>query len=545
MAAEAAPEAEMALAIELGRELALSGESVAFRVRLTHTANAPVELVSLAPNNRALEIVLQAEGGGTRRANGMARLERDGVWCEDSGERDFETVGPGDAMTAEGDLLEWFGEVPEGRYKVHAAYRAGLVTADSPTAELRVLRRRVVGASWPRWGAQSPKAPLAGIWAHRESPAEPFVAVYHQQSPRVPRNAWHGVRVIEGPARLAVNAACVPLEDMDSAHAWWAGKDGQLHVMPIDMTKLEQAEPVPVQTPWPGTVLDSPMSMPDGTLLVPFTDMGRRRFALLRVQPDGSAEALELKLGREAPMGTCLCFWEYSFRFHFAWVCPNRRQVEYAMVPLDDLVGGFVTRTARISNDPIVHLAGYMDAELPPDVEQKIWNPAPEEADEDVEIPPDRFMLWCVAGREGKLVCTPVEAATAAAESPTAFSTADLSGATVIDSAVTSEHGLSLLLADGGDVLHYASAALKRVASVESLTGKAITRGQSPGLTAACRHAFAPWVHLRYVSEAGGIEFERLEPADKQDPVEKLTGRPTRAAKPAEEEDNALDDSDA
>lgn len=503
---------------ELSRSDSIFGESVPFVATVSHTFKTPLSVNALDPANRALTVFMRRIDGDERSADQMTPLVRDNIQVEIPRVPEGLSLEPGKKLELKDDLLRWFGHIPAGTYKVWAEYRGIMRHAASEPVDLRVSQAAILAANTPRWGLQASDAPYAATWAHRHEKG--IMLFYQLMSPHVPRNPVRSIRTVIVNEQVSAHAACLPGADCPVGHLYWFTAKERFFFVPIDVKNARPGPPVEVRKlPFKGWPAAPALSCRDGSFLVPFTDYKKTRFALLHVDPSGEVQPCELDLGRNAPMGPFVCLFEHDARLHIVWTKAKGRQIDYAMLPLDDLESGFATRTVQISNDPILWFDAYLDRSLTILELQRLYlgeegapgNPP------DEEPPPTKVMAWCVSSRPGRMVCTPVSMTDSAVQQPVSFSLPRGSNMSVLGSVTTSERGLALLLADGQDRTFYASTMRRTCQPLEEIVGIPIASAQFPSLM---RGSSYPWVHLRFVMGARMINYIRLEPEDEPDPVE-------------------------
>ncbi|HHO76975.1 MAG TPA: hypothetical protein ENN05_11210 [Deltaproteobacteria bacterium] len=511
----------LVLNLSLDRGEGIYGESIFFSLKLTHTFKTPVSVTSLEPANRAVTITLKKLDGEERKADQMSSMERDGFYIDTPRDLEGTSLAPGDTLELRGDLLKWFGHIPAGTYKVLAEYKGIFRIASCEAAELKIMPASILAANTPRWGSQLKDSPLSAAWAHSKGQA--IVLFYQQQSPYLPRNPWLCIRTVSVNEQVSAHASCIPSPECLVGHLYWFSvKD--FFFVPIDLKKGRPGPPIEVKKlPFGGWPIGTALSLKDGSFVVMFADYKRLRCAAIHVQPTGVAKSYELDLGRNTPIGPNTCFFEQDQRLHVIWTKPKGRQIDYAMLPLDDMDAGFATRTIHISNDPVLWFDAYMEREIPVMTLKSLYlgeKGLPGTIGEPDELPAQKTMVWCVSARQGKIVCTPISTSDSSTRQSVSFSISKAPNINIISSAVSSKNALMLLLCDESGELYYASTTLRTVKSIKDIIGLPITQNNCPSLMAGTDF---PWVHLRFVMNAKMINYIRLEPENEPDPVESET----------------------
>ena len=257
-------------------------------------------------------------------------------------------------------------------------------------------------------------------------------------------------------------------------------------------------------------------------MLMPFADERNEKFTILHIAADGKTDSYDLELGGNFPIGPYVCFWEHEQRLHFAWTKPRGRQIDYAMLPLDDLAAGFASRTIYIADDPLIWMDAYLDKSLSATDARSLYL-AEEDAvvdPESLEPLPPKLTLWCVGKMPGRLACMAVSVHGTVERRPVFLNTDGISDPRIISSAVTAENELVFLAVDGGGKLYYAGTAEKTMRPIEHITGLQIRENDFPALMKGGQGALEPWVYLRFVTAQKEIDYIKLEPADEADPME-------------------------
>ena len=498
----------------------LYAESIHFSATLVNVLSQPIGVTTFEPDNRCLVITLKRSDGSESRADQLSSAQRDGLNIYNPPRDPYGTMlEPGQSLSLSGDLLTWFGYIAPGAYTVTADYHGIMRVVSTPSMELNIYPAAIQSATTPRWGHQAGETPFTAAWVHKHGDsAMLFLA---QQSPYLPRNPRRGIRTALAPLDVSVRAACLADQRHPVGHLYWFDKKQRLAMAPVDLTNGAALPPVAVKKVPRGEPLESALSLPDGSMLLPYADP--KTFSLLHLAPDGKSEAHELDLGQNAPVGPYACFWEQDLRLHFAWTKTRGRQIDYAMLPLDDPASGFARRTVYISNDPVIWMDAYLSRTLPATQAGSLYLGDDDTEPEPVDPPLPEVMLWCVCEQAGRYLCVPVNASTGGAMAPVVLQSGGLTGLRVISSVVTSEYGLALLMADAGGKLYYGSTMRKSIQPLEALIHMQIHSGDFPALMKGGDRALEPWVHLRFVFGGQSFQYLRLEPEHEPDPFEKET----------------------
>ncbi|MCH7807601.1 MAG: hypothetical protein IIB60_00110 [Planctomycetes bacterium] len=207
------------ITLTLAQTDCVRGESVFFEVVIKNVSKNRIDgLPTLAAPQKS--VVLEIAGrNGTRRAHQLSAMERDGIHRHaDRGAPPTTSLDPGQAMSLRDDLLSWFGELEPGTFQVTARHGKGTISDAVP---LEVLPANPVLVTTPRYAAQGPAARLSAAWVHKAD--DKFVLFYQHQSPVVPRNPIHGIRVVElEEAPTALYAPTLSGADVAKGHLLWS-----------------------------------------------------------------------------------------------------------------------------------------------------------------------------------------------------------------------------------------------------------------------------------------------------------------------------------
>ena len=496
----------------------LYGESCPFMITLINGDDNAVEVPTFDPYNQSLSVVLTDDNGTEHTADQFSEAKRDGLDVYNP-PRDLPktTLSPGQRMQLAGDLLAWFGYIAPGRYSVEARFTGSLFFVTSDKTHLTVSPATITQASAPRSGKQAPSTPMACAWAHRHG--EDCMLMYAMQSPFVSRNPRLCIRTALAPMDVTLKAACLNSPRQPFGHLYWFDNQNRFAFARIDLKNKLTDQPAMLKSmPGSGGPLESALSMNDGSMLLPFAD--EKSISLIHVMPDGGTEKYRLELGRNAPLGPYVCYWQLDQRLHFAWTKPRGRQIDYAMIPLDDLKAGFATRTMSISNDPVIWLDAFQRQGLSAAELGSLYLGGGD-TEEPVDPLPAEPVIWCVSEQPGRYLCTALGVNGGMAAETVTLRAGGASGLRVISSAVGAGNGLSLLMADPADRLFYGSTLRKSIQPLENITGVPVRLTDDPVLMKSGDSAAEPWVHLRYLMSHTEFAFARLEPEMEPDPTEK------------------------
>jgi len=503
---------ELIATLTLGKTRAYTGESVPFAVTLENTFDSPASVTSFLDTNRSLKITLKSREGKMYTADQMSHKERDGISTAERINPEGVSLPPGGKLFLRGDLLEWLGTVPAGRYRAEVAYTGILRQTRSRPIELTILPVSIVSADISRCGAQKKDSPICAAWIRKEK----GVSVIFSQvsSPKVPRNLIHCAEAARPRGKvLSYGAACMPGPDSLFSSVYWMD-DGYVFSYAVTGSRISSMEtPVRVELPFEGLPAGSPLLMADRTMIAPFFCKEKDGFALVKVPPSGGPEIHRYVVDGISAVARRSIFWEEDRTLHLFWL-QGKTAVCHAVLSLRDPEKGFSSPAAIDAGAEVVHFIPYLDSSIPAETLQYlslgVANPV-----EDTVLP--RIRIWCVTVKPAGLSCARLGEGNGPSEPASVIKIKRLKGLRIIGSAVTNEYGLALLLKDGRGRLWYGSTMRGSAAPIDAVTKSKIRMSDSPDIVAS---RTAPWVYLQYVRKGKALEYIRLEPENGRDPVE-------------------------
>ncbi len=522
----------LTISLTLNSRTCIRGESVSFEIVLANGGERPCEVLSFEPDNRAVRLVARLANAPEPVDSLMldspyppdaivgyaaAMEEREGTHNHGPDQPALVTMPPGGKQTETGDILQWLGELPPGTYKVAAWFEGAADMFISEPVVLEVVPAKPIVGSAPRPGERGDDAPFPAAWTHAIEGGQ--LVFYQIQSERMPRNPRRGVRAAAALSVDELTVAALPTRYVTTGHVLWLEKN-RLHIVPVEPEKLTAGKPLVVKPGLAGSLLLSPLSMPDGSVLVPMADAKRKRAAVVRVDAEGKVETFDIDLGKASPLGPHCCCWELDRKLHFGWAKPNGREIFCAVMFLDEPSADMPIRSVHISDNPIVWMEMYLDRRAAMAAKPMFDHNASDEDRQETESPPPKFNLWSVSTREGQLVCTRVKVSDNTHQAEVVLDAEKLGQLRVVNSALRSDNHLAMLLAGEAGTLYYASTKTRSIAPLETVAGLAVTLEQQPALMTASRMGVWPWVYLRYLdAKEGRIAYAKIEPAEEAEPT--------------------------
>ncbi len=510
------------LDLKLGTAECLRGESVPFRLTLRNPGTREVnEVRTFDPWNAATFLRARpVRDGGTAagasprpgeeegvRGCGLTAFLRDGFFAEPPDRPERRTLDPGAELTLTGDLLEWLGELPPGRWELRADHLTTGSRAVSPPVPLRVRPASPVTLATARPGLRGATAPHTGAFVHAGEKER--LVFYQVQSVHLPKNPLRAVRVGRSKGRTQVAAATLAAEGIEKGHVLWLyGRDLALAV--VDLPGRVPPRVVPVKGPAVENLLESPLGMPDGSVFAPVADGRFSRVSVLEIRPDGSARSHPLDLGGKSPVAAYSCCWESTAKLHFAWVGPGARVVSTTSLFLDEPGLGSFEGTPVMFDDPVLAVQAHL--------ERRPLGGGVGEEDE-TEPPPPRLAIWAVCRHGDELRLVRAHPDRPRPGILARFDVKDRGEVRVLSTVVSAEDLLCVLYAGEDGTVWTASAASRTTAPLEDEAGRPVVLNQQPGLMAAGPLGTLPWVYARYIDgREGRIAWRLVEPAGEADP---------------------------
>jgi hypothetical protein len=435
-----------------------------------------------------------------RRGSARSLLERDGVHQHNPDSSGRVDLAPGQKLTAEGDLLAWFGELPPGRYTLRAEYTGDLSIVVSEPVQLTVrpAQPAAIGAAYP--GLAIPTTPYTGFWLNTEGNAK--AAMLELRSPIQPGNVLRCVRT--GPAIGRTVAAAMSAPDIPLAHL--LGVEGRkLRLFGVPVTGSDPIKAAEASLPFSGRVLDSPLSMRDGSVCVVVASDDGSRVAVVRYRADGQVAAgpIPIDLGAVTPVGPASCAWQHGERLHLAWAAPGGRAVGIATLNLDEPAAAPVTRPPIAVDDKILWIGMYLDAmgalAVPP-----MFRPGEqEEPPPALELPDPLPRFWIACERRGGLALAHYDASAGQRRSlatlrvPPGLPAIDRWS--VVSASLAADFHPVLLLTDDTGRLVLASTTQDVLTPLSDRVKPTPDAKSSPVLLGAGPDALVPWVILRAI----------------------------------------------
>jgi hypothetical protein len=531
----------MSLTLTLACSLAecIRGESVPFDVVLTNGNTMPFKRApTFHPDNESLAIIavprdadagpqdpgkaLQIGEMPPRAFAGTARSaqERGGIHRHGIDEPDEMTLQPGQTMNGHGDLLEWLGELPPGNYAVYARYRGPAAYVVSAAVMLHVLPAAPVIAAVASRGRCTEETSLAAGWVHTES-AKQQLLFYQLQSSALPSSPKRGIRAATARQTTQLAVASISSILCPFGHLVWIDQ-GKLRVGAVDIGATKSAATVdPRRPPWSAgsTLLRSPLSRQDGSVLIPIASEKGDELSIFHVPMAGDAKNYPIDLGKVSPIGTYSCLWDMERALNFLWTSPKGREIQLASMLLEAPIGPAPVRQLFVAAEPVTWLEGYLD------ISSALADTAAFEhnaTDDDRKMtgpPLPKINVWLLYSRRKELVCARFMSANNREKTEMLLDTGG-KDFRVVGSTINKDFAWCLLLADQSNTLHYASTVTEKITPLADLTGQSIGLDQYPALMAANSGGVLAWVYLRYIDrKQNAVRFIKIEPAREKEPA--------------------------
>jgi hypothetical protein len=488
------------------------GESAFFAVELLNTGKLALgDVTTFDPENHSLR--LEAVSGNKRvTGDPYKRFSRELKHLHGPDEPKVAPLRPGEKFTAEGDVIEWIGELEPGDWELRAYYKNGPFPVASDPSPLKVLPPAMVAGLASRPGARAADAPTAMSVVHQLAGAAGYAVFYQQRAASQPALPLHGLRATVVPDVVEAVPSVLAYPRVPAAHVAWS-KAGALSVVTVALGRNAPAAARALPLPFRAVVAGSPLSCRDGSLFVPVTDETKTRAGVLAVRAGQAPAFVEAPLDNHGPVGAAAWVWEFEDWLHLVWGKARAREFSHTRLPLADAAGGFTTPAVLPLDEPLLWMDGTVDIAPPP------IGPPKEQPE------PPHARAFMVTAAEGRLLVHTMDLRVRLAETLCSLDVGKLGAVQVVNSFVTSENHLAMIVQDGHGALHYASSKLKTVRPLEQVVGAPVGPPQQPAVLAGGLTATRPWVYVRYLDKPGGrFRFVLVEPPDEQDPMRDTAG---------------------
>lgn len=489
-------ESALRVTLELDAWQARSGDSVRFVVRVENVSDVPIgDLWVPGPVERCVLVILR-RGAEIRTVTAREACAAQGgtprAMSEERG-----VLAPGTCWELRGDARSWFGELPPGDYMLTARYRSPPLACESVPVPLKVTPTRTILATSARMSPREHWAPLPAARIARCD--ETSRLSFEMLSPHRPEHCRASIPTgVELKDSIQVFPAAICRADTPLGHVVCAMGPRELSVATIGLDDHRVATRT-IKPPFAGGPQRSPLSTPDGRLLIPFLSDRRDRAALMELTASGEERSAEIDLAAHGPIGACLCHWELESFLHLFWAQPDGLEVFCASLPLDG--GGCratAPRVAYVSRDPVVWLDAHLAYGRPP----ASALPLDDEADEEGGFaPPEpQNRLWVIGRRGRRLTTSLVHVEHGYGETRRICDCSSLETVTVLDSLVGDDDRVTLLLADSHVRLHVVAGDAGSPEPVVDRAGRVLTVADSPTLVPSEWSAGRPGFQVRFVN---------------------------------------------
>jgi len=311
-------------------------------------------------------------------------------------------------------------------------------------------------------------------------------------------------------------AAALSAGSYPSGIVYWMKDDKNLLFTHVDLMTGSSCQPMQVGIPDGAALAGSPLLLKDRTLLVPLVFIGKDDFALVRVSFSGSRKVQTFTIEGLSNAEARTCFWEFDQKLHLFWYNLKDEKVSHTVLDLLRPSKGFIVKKTFQAPAGVVLLRPYLDRSMPAKDLRALY--LGEGNASAVERKP-RVKFWCVTMKNDGPAVFSVDTETGDADETVVLKAGKPEGLMIVDSAVTTENGLCILMKDSEGRLFYGSTLRGTVEPLDRISGKKVKPGESPALMASRTGA---WVYLQFVRQGKGMEYIRLEPANEQDPVEMM-----------------------
>jgi hypothetical protein len=284
----------------------------------------------------------------------------------------------------------------------------------------------------------------------------------------------------------------------------------------VDVSSGSSCTPMQVGVPAGASLAGSPLLLKARPLLVPLALEDKDKVALARISFSGSKKVHSFTVEGLSSADRRVFFWESDRKLHLFWAVSRDHRVGHAVLDLKRVSGGFKVKKPLKAQGGVELIRPYLDRSLPVSDLRALYLGEGEISGEETK---PRLKCWAVSiGVEG-VSAVQVDAGSGETDRTVTLKAKKSGGLQFLDSAVSGENGLCLILRDGVGRLWYGSTLRGTLEPLDRAAGRKIRAADSPVLVAS---RTAPWVHLQYIRNGRSLEYVRMEPADEPDPVEKM-----------------------
>jgi hypothetical protein len=474
-----APAANLKLLLMPEKTEVVRGESIRFQMTLTNADAAAITLPDASPQNRAFGVRITPRVGPRITADTGSLALREGERNNPPREPAQQTIGPGEKLTVEGDLVAWVGDLEPGEYSVAGTY-AGTAgqKAESPRVTIRVAAASPANARTARPSTFVPQQTRDTAWSNRTGAgSDVYLLQASSRNPAVSlsNRLLASIGSLEEPVPSSYDVAVPKVR-----HILWVSPEAKLQIIRWKQDESPQ-EPVAVDLPEPNLrVLDTAHTDETGRLDVALASPDGKRAGLMQIKPDNTAAYFPVE-AVPAVSAVRSLQWSRDGAMVLAWLSAGGRDVYVATADLESPPAKVPSRKVPSSGYGIANIAL---AQRYNQIRQSY----------DILL----VLLGLDRGRE-MLSMRRVLIRTGAVESDERFTMAGLKGMTLYSSALREDFVPVYAFFDSEEGLWVAQPRLGRLTPVSDSTGAPVTKSCFPELIVPPRSSKMPGIYVRYI----------------------------------------------
>jgi hypothetical protein len=482
-----AQEQNLALDLSILKPEVVQGESVPFVLTLSNAGTVPMSLRDGSPENRAFSIQVTGSNGFQASGDTASVPIREGEHVDAPRSAPRKTLGPGEMMTVDGDVISWIGDLSPGQYRVVARYSdsAGMLTT-SKMVDCRVREALITQASLVR-NLFLINEPFDTAWIQGSPGASDLFLL--RSSPRYPPVSYSNRPVARLAGVTQAVASAYNIAGQAVRHLAWLSAGGELHVARITGSG-NAGQPLAFPLASPATqIIAWPFTSEQGTFFAVLTTLAGD--AVLFELPDGGRPQLtSLKQKLSSPRRILWC---RDHTLILAGTGDEPTEIRITLVTLDRAPRKTDIRVLPKTPFPIIDIS----------LAQRY-----RESDSGA----DRLaVLLCHDSAGNLFIRRRVDLGTGRIESEQRFPSRIATGMSLIDSVLDRNLTPRYLFAAADGSVHLVSPDFTRETPVVSPQGRSIRRMDGPVLMVASEFSKLPGTYVRYIDDRKRFAFAKVE----------------------------------
>jgi len=309
-----------------------------------------------------------------------------------------------------------------------------------------------------------------------------------------------------------------------SGHLVWQDEQHRIVVARVDLNGEKSFPVQTVQVPAAATLFADALSRTDGSLMVPVLAANRNRLLMLHFSGTRRTDQDSFPLDNVDGRGPLTGFWENESTFHLFQPSTDAGRIKWAVFSVSgkQQKSRWQQLPAPASKGDIIALNAFSDDRFPPEILRKLYlqsdEKVAEEAMEKSTGPTVKVWMVFQPTAAPNLMAAVLNTRDGTVGPVVEIDTGGKSGLRVVQSVITRDNGLALLLSDEKNHLFFAGSRQPHLAPLRAASGEPIGPDRKPCLMAAGKNALEPWVYLRYIDPGAELRYVRLAPKDVPEP---------------------------